>query len=369
MRILFVNSVRRTGGGVSSAVTLARGLAQSGHAVTLACNANGELRRRLLDDAALALAPIRFGPDVDPLAAFALARAIRRTGAEVALADRRKDVKLLLTARLFGARVPIVHRNGAPSVMRETRLYRFLWRRIHSMVVNSHAMHHRLLESSPWLAAVPITVVHNAVDTDRFRPRPERRMRVREELGIPADAFVIAFHGIFQPRKRLGLLMSAVARLPASLRARVLLIGAGPERAALEQHAKALGVLATFTGLRTDVPELLAACDVAAHLSSAEGLSNTVLEDLACGLPVVATDEHSHPEQIDDGVTGFLVPPDETAVADALLMLAEPGRRAMMAPAARETAETQFTVETMVQGYVDVLEKAKMDPNVALRAE
>jgi len=358
VRILFVNSVRRTGGGVSSAVTLARGLARSGHAVTLACNMNGELRRRLLDDTTLALAPIRFGPDVDPFAALALARAIRRTGAEVALADRRKDVKLLLTARLFGARIPIVHRNGAPSVMRETWLYRFLWRRIHGMVVNSNAMRHRLLESSPWLEAVPITVVHNAVDTHLFRPLPELRVRARQELGIPADAFVIAFHGIFQSRKRLGLLLSAVARVPEPQHAHVLLIGDGPERASLEQQARALGARATFTGLRTDVPELLAAADVAAHLSSAEGLSNTVLEDLACGLPVVATDEHSHPEQIDDGVTGLLVAPEPVAVADALRALAEPGTRAVMARAARATAETRFPVDTMVGEYIEVLRKA-----------
>ncbi len=355
MRIVFLNSVRGGGGGASSATTLARGLARAGHDVTMVCNAKGQLRHRLERDADVALAPVRMGPDFDPLAAFTLARLLRRARADVVLGDRRKDIKLLVLARVFGARTPIVHRHGAPSVLRSSWLYRFLWRRVRALIVNSDAMRSALLDAAPWLESLPIDVVHNAVDTDRFRPRPELRDAARSSLGIGEEVFLICAHGALQKRKRFDLLLRAVGRLRSDLQPVLLIVGDGPERRTLESLARALDVHAIFTGYRDDVPELLATGDVAAHVSGAEGFANSVLEALACGLPVVATDEHSHPEQIDDGITGFLVPPDAAALADALARLAEDrDGRVAMSRAARETAMTRFGINTMVLGYEHV---------------
>ena len=359
MRVLFVNSVRSRGGGVSSGHALARGLADAGHEVTVACNAAGELLGRLRTESGISVVPIRFGADYDPFAAHALARTARRARAEVALADRRKDVKLLIAARLFGPRVPIVHRHGAPSVLRDSIAYRMLWRRIQAMIVNSAAMRSALLRATPWLESIPIEVIPNGVDASTFRPLPERRDKARAALRIPAGAFVIAYHGTLQRRKRVDLLIRAVATMPPQLCSHLLLIGDGPDRRSLERLACSHDVNVTFTGARQDVADVLSAADAAAHLSSAEGFSNTVLEDMACGLPVVATDEHSHAEQIVDGVTGHLVAPEPFAVADALSALAsDPGGRALMGGAARETAARKYTIDGMVRRYWSVLSRA-----------
>lgn len=359
MRILFVNSVRGWGGGVSSALELARGLAAAGDEVTLACNAAGELRRRLRDQDAVRAAPVSSGPDFDPVSARVLARLVREHRADVAIADRRKDVKQLLIARMFGPGVPIVHRHGAPSTLRDALSYRLAWSRIAAMVVNSQAMRRALLDATPWLRDVEIHVVHNGVDSERFQPLPHLRAQTRAAQGIDENERVIAFHGILQPRKRVDLLVRAVSHLAPSDRPSLLIIGDGPERPALERLASELRVRALFTGLRDDVPQLLAAADAAAHLSAAEGFSNSVLEDLACGLPVIATDEHSHPEQIDPHITGLLVPPDAACLAEALrTLLADAPRLAAMARAARDTAVQRFSIASMVREYRDVLARA-----------
>jgi glycosyltransferase involved in cell wall biosynthesis len=353
VRILVLNSVRGGGGGLRSAVELARGLAGAGHDVQVACNRAGALARRLAEIPGAQSHPLRIGPDYDPLATLALARLLRSVRPDVAIADRRKDVNLLVAARALGPHVPIVHRHGAPSALRSGATYRFFWTRIQALVVNSRAMREVLVAGAPWLAALPIEVIPNGVDTARFRPLPERRTEVRHMLGLPPHAFVVAFHGVLQARKRVPLLLRAVAELGPE--ARVLLVGAGPDAEALAREAEALGVLATFTGLRDDVPDVLAAADAYVHLSAAEGFSNSVLEALACGLPVVASDEHSHREQVTDAC-GFLVAPRVAAVAAALRrLMGDVPLRKRLADGARVKAQSDFDLGAMVRAYERLL--------------
>ena len=358
MRILFLNSVSGGGGGVSATLTLVRGLARAGHHVTVACHARGELRRRLEERERLRIAPFRSGPDLDPLAAARIAGMIRDSRADIAIADRRKDVKTLILARTFGRSVPVVHRHGAPSSLRDGPTYRFFWRRVAAVIVNSDAMRLRLLRDAPFLDPHAILVIHNGIDTDLFRPLPRERAASRARLGLGADAFVVSYHGVLQPRKRVATLLEAVARLPAGREVRPLIIGDGPQRRELEDHAARLGVRAVFTGARLDLPPLLAAADVSVHLSAAEGFSNSVIEALACGLPVVASREHSHAEQVDEGRTGLLVAPEPDSVASALgRLLADPATVERLGTSARAEAARRFSTQDMVAAYAAALER------------
>ncbi len=114
-----------------------------------------------------------------------------------------------------------------------------------------------------------------------------------------------------------------------------------------------------FTGIREDIPELLSAADAAAHLSIAEGFSNSVIEAMACGLPVIASDATSHPEQVESGAQGILVPPgDWGSVADAIRWLhSDPTERQRLGKAARERAESEFSREGMLERYDRVLQE------------
>lgn len=237
--------------------------------------------------------------------------------------------------------IPLVHAHKAPHELRSTVVYRLLWLRgVCALAVPSQAMRALLLTMTPWLAAKPIFVIPNGVDTARYRPSPELREEVRRELGIPQDAFLVSYHGRVEERKNVGLLIRGVAQASASATVHSVIIGDGPKTDEVRALVGSLGTPAIFTGFRTDIPRLLSAADTAVHLSTAEGMPKSVLEAMACGLPVIASAATSHAEQIEDGVHGFLVTPGQAGlVAEAILKLVHaPAERTRMGQAARKRA-------------------------------
>jgi len=362
VHILFVNSARGLGGGLTSALDLARGLAHAGHAVTMVCHPQGEILRRLRGDERIAVLPIAIRAELNLWRVVQLRRAIRRVRPDVILGDKRKDVKISFWARGRSKTPAIVHRHGAPSPLRDGAVYRFVWPRLQAVVVNSEAMKRELLHRTPWLSGIPVQVIPNGKDLGHYRPMPEARASMRDSLGIRDDEYVACFHGSPQPRKRVGDLLEAAARLSGRLDVHVLIVGDGPDAAALREQAHKLGIRGTFTGPRTDIPALLSAADVSVHLSIAEGFSNSVVEALACGRPVIASRAHSHGEQVTDGHTGRLVPPgDIGALCDALLEYANPEVRRRADAAAREDAKARLGLDRMIDAYARVLEAAAVN--------
>lgn len=358
MRIVFVNSARGRGGGWTSAAELGLGLVEKGHEVTLACHPNSAIAQELQGTRELRLAPIAIRAELNPYRVLQLASLFRRVSPDLLVADKRKDLKLSVAGRQLAGGFPIVHRHGAPSPLKDSAVYRYVWgRKVQTLVLNSRVMRDRMLEEVPWLRRLAIHVIHNGKDPNQYRPRQELRAKMRSELGIPTDAFVASFHGMASPRKRVDLLVQAVAHLPRDLRALGLIVGGGPGLPEVRQLAGELEAPVVFAGIRRDIPEVLAAADVAVHLSTAEGFSNSVLEAMACALPLVVSDATSHPEQVVDGIHGVLVPPDEwRPVADAIRRLAaRPEERERMGRAARDRVVTEFSRERMVERYDQVL--------------
>ena len=363
MRILFVNSARPLAGGTTSACDLAAGLSERGHEVTVVVNPDSELLHGLAEHPAVRVAPLRLRSELNAWRAVRLSALLRRIRPDLVLADRRKDVKFSVAARVLlpdSRWIPVIHRHGAPSVLRDSAPYRFIWRRLQGVIVNSMTMRAALLSATPWLEPVGVCVVHNGKDTDRYRPMPELRNRSRAVLGVAPDAFVVCFHGVIQPRKNVDVLIDAVATLAGERSVTALIAGDGPQLPALREIAVARRAPVVFAGMRRDIPHVLAAADVSAHLSSAEGFSNSVIEAMACGLPVIASSASSHPEQIVDGVHGLLVPLRDTpAVAHAIRRLRDDdeGRR-RMGNQARDRTVTHFSLATMLDGYEAVFEQA-----------
>ena len=133
---------------------------------------------------------------------------------------------------------------------------------------------------------------------------------------------------------------------------RFVLIGEGTEEDALRRLAEAEGVsdAVVFAGYRGDARRLLPAFNILAAPSRDEGLSLSVLEAMACGIPAVASRLGGIPSLLIDGVTGLLIPPDDVpALTDALIrLLAEPEQAEAMGRAGRERVRTHFLQETML---------------------
>jgi glycosyltransferase involved in cell wall biosynthesis len=144
----------------------------------------------------------------------------------------------------------------------------------------------------------------------------------------------------------------------AGTRLRLAIIGDGMLREEAERllHSADAANLAWFAGERNDVPEIMRGLDLFVLPSLREGISNTILEAMASGLPVLATRVGGNPELIEHGETGLLVPPaDPLAMAEAMrTYLAEPGQLIRHGQAGRKRAEKEFSVKSMVDGYLAV---------------
>lgn len=223
------------------------------------------------------------------------------------------------------------------------------------------AEHHgRHLIENEGLPPEKVFVIPNGVDAQRFKPLPESGLAVRRQLGIRDQAPVVGIVAALRPEKNHEQFLRAAAltkrQLPDS---QFLVVGDGPLQPALKELAASLGIgnQVHFLGNRSDIPRLLAAMDVFALTSRNEANPVSILESLACGVPVVAPRVGSIPEMIQDEYTGYLVAPgdvDETANRWVEL-LSHSGLRLRFGLAGRELVVAKASLERMVAGYERLL--------------
>jgi glycosyltransferase involved in cell wall biosynthesis len=219
-------------------------------------------------------------------------------------------------------------------------------------VAAPHGKHLVEVEGFP---AAKVHVIPNGIDTKRFRPQP-RNEPLRSELQLAENDRAVAIVAALRPEKNHAMLLEAIAQVRQTLpNVKLLVVGEGPERGAIERRSADLGIADTVVmlGNRSDVPELLATADVFALSSHMEANPVSILEALACEVPVVAPHVGSIGETVRDGETGYLVAPgDAQAMAGRILDLLgnEPARR-RMGSAGRSLVIDHGSLENMVRGY------------------
>lgn len=195
-------------------------------------------------------------------------------------------------------------------------------------------------------------LIANGVDTVRFTPGP-----------APTGPFVIGTVGRLQAVKDQAALVEAFIRLRAlapaeAARLRLVIVGCGPLRAALAQQVADAGISdqVLLAGARSDIADLMRTFSVFALPSIAEGMPVTLLEAMACGLPVVASRVGGIPELVLENNTGLLVPPaDPQALAEALARyLQEPALAARHGGAGRARIEARYSIAAMLSGYTSL---------------
>ena len=211
-----------------------------------------------------------------------------------------------------------------------------------------------------------ISQIYNGVDSVRFRPAQTPRSQLGPPGFLDESSIVIGSVGRMAAVKDYPNLVHAFVRLlhqhpTLHDRLRLLIVGEGESRDTclrlLNQHG--VGQLAWLPGERADIPALMAAMDIFVLPSLGEGISNTILEAMATGLPVIATRVGGNPELVQEGITGQLVSPaDPDALAQALLGYArDTDRRHAHGRAARAVIDRQFSIPAMVQGYLSVYDR------------
>lgn len=275
-----------------------------------------------------------------------------------------------IAAHLAG--VPVVasalHSTGWPDGV--GRLNRLLtgWTDAFIGVADTHAVH---LVHNERFPAAKVNTIYNGVDCDRFAPQDASA--IRRELNIPGDAPIVGILAALRPEKNHELFLAGAKQIREAIPAvQFIVVGDGPKRVELERLATDLGIADAvhFVGSRSDVPALLAACDVVALTSHNEASPVSILEALACGVPVVASNVGSVRETVVDGETGRLFPIGDLAafVTATVDLLKSPADRQRLGAEGRRRVEARWSLDAMVRGYEQLIERiyaAKMAPAAA----
>jgi len=212
-----------------------------------------------------------------------------------------------------------------------------------------------------------VVVIPNGVEDLRTRTGA-LRSQYRQQLGLPPETLLFGSVAGLNRQKNLALLLRAAKKLPAHWPWRILLVGDGPERARLLALGQGLGLSdrLILLGERDDVEGWLAAMDIFVHTAKFEGMPNAVMEAMAMGLPVVASAVDGTRELIEDGVSGYLLPPgDVDAFAERIHGLIEdPEAAHRLGERAHHKVLERFGLSRMIQAY-DHLFRSLVTPESA----
>jgi glycosyltransferase involved in cell wall biosynthesis len=200
-----------------------------------------------------------------------------------------------------------------------------------------------------------IRVIENGIDLHKYDSN-ENKEAIRSKLGLHPTRQLIAMIARFHPVKDHAMAIRAFAQVTKkNEQADLLLVGDGPLRQDLELLVRELGITRRvhFLGVRSDVPQILQAVDIFTLTSVSEAASLTLLEAMACRLPVVVTAVGGNPEIVRDGIDGLLVPRgDDEAEARAILqLLNDPLKASAMGRAGRLRVEERYRLEQTVEQY------------------
>lgn len=341
MRILHTEASCGWGGQEIRILTEARGLIRRGHQIELVCPAEATLYAEApaygVPVHALPIGKKRLGP------LLAMRTFLRDHYFDLINTHSSTDSWLAaLACKSLADAPPIVRTRHLSTPVNRAAATRWLYEKgCAHVVVTGDALKKQLIRDNGY-PAEQLTSVPTGIDLERFCPQP--REAARAALGLRADLIYIGILATLRDWKGHTVLFDALAKLlPQHPNLRVLIIGDGPYRDRLDVHAETLGITnrLDFVGHRKDAERWLPAIDVFALPSwGDEGVSQALMQAMACALPIVTTPVGSLTEVIHDDKTGLIVPPrDAHALAGAIARLLDDSALAVrLGAAARELA-------------------------------
>ncbi len=209
--------------------------------------------------------------------------------------------------------------------------------------------------SLPAIKKNRIVPIPNGIPCENYTHLPDGKAS-RTELDIPDEALVLGFAGRMDPVKRIDLLLSAYKQVSSQFpQLWLLLVGEGKMKQAWQQHAEKLGIAGKviWAGFRQDMPRMMSAMDVYVQATGNEGLSLSILEAMAAGKPVIASQVGAANELLIHRQTGWLIPPGSIGhLVEAIqAAIQQPDLFFEIAKAARQKVLNSYSVNAMVTGY------------------
>jgi glycosyltransferase involved in cell wall biosynthesis len=354
LRVLHVEAGRHVHGGARQVLYLLEGLRAHGVDSVLACAAGSDVERAARGQGERVL-PLPMRGDLDPLLAWRLATIMRAERPDLVHLHSRRgaDVHGVLAARVIGIPIVISRRVDRPPT---PVIGRWAFTRSACVVAISQRIARTL--ASAGVRPEKIACVPSAVDPAPYA-QPAPRAHLVRACGLRDDDVVVAVVAQLAEHKGHRYLLEALPAIVAAVpRVRCVFFGRGSLGPALLAQAAALGVAerVVLAGFRTDLPALLGAVDAVVHPATSEGLGVALLEAAAAARPIVASAVGGIPEIVEDGRTGFLVPPrDPAALARAVVrVLTDAALARRLGDAARAHVTERHSVAAMVAGNLAV---------------
>jgi len=363
---LHVDTARSWRGGQNQVLLTVNGLREIGQRAALVAHPAGELRRRASEG--LELIPIAPRTEVDLTAAWRLSRVVRKLRPDVVHAHDPHGVAMAALALSFagGAPAPVlVASRRVDFHLKGNSLSRWKYRQVDCFITASEAIRQMLVADG--IPSSRTVTVHEGIDVEHAEAAA--RVNLHEAFWLPHHAPIVGNVAALVPHKGQRYLVDAahlvVQEVPD---ARFVILGEGELREHLERQVREyrLEKHVLLPGFRTDVLGCIKGFDLFVMSSVTEGLGTSLLDAMACGKPVVATDAGGIPEVVDQGVTGTLVPArDPRTMATAIVeLLSDESRRRAMGEAGLARVKARFTVERMVAATAKVYARAAGKPHV-----
>jgi glycosyltransferase involved in cell wall biosynthesis len=358
-KIFYLVDSLNVGGTETQAVELALRIQAAGYDVTLGClRAQGPLLQRL-EGSPVVVREFRPEGGIDtPAGIYQLLRLswfLKKEKFEIVHThDLWSNLLGVPAARLAGVRAIVSSRRDLAHFDWYQSKRRVWLRRIQNLggavLTNATPIRDALIADDGF-APEKLRVIHNGVDIEKFQTIGNRRDHLFP--GIGEGKIVVLVGNMHTDVKGHPWLIAAapevIREFPST---RFVLAGDGKQRADFEQQVANLGIARNFLflGRRADIAEILSSCDIAVLPSRAEGLPNAVLEYMAAGLPTVVSRVGGNAELIEDGVTGLLVPPENSSALSAALLklLRDPALARRIAGSGHEFTVRNFSFERLV---------------------
>jgi len=351
---LHIDTARTWRGGQSQVRYTVLGLRAIGHRAALVANPQGELFQRMSEG--LDLVPLAASSEIDLAAAWRLSRVLKQLRPEVIHAHDPGAVAMAAVALSIAAPSP------KPALFASRRIEfavgrnsfsRWKYSQVDCFLAISRAVRDRLIADH--VPASKVEIVHEGVDVERLVSLPAGNLHAA--LFLPTHSPIVGTIGALVPQKGHHMLVEAAAIVVKQVSdVRFVVLGEGELRPQLEKQIKHLHLErhVFLAGFRPDVLELLKDVDVFALSSTHEGMCTSLVDAMAAEKPAVATAVGGVPEVLEDGETGFLVPPrDAEALASRTVqLLRDKALRQHMGAAGLKRARRLFTVERMVEETV-----------------
>ncbi len=366
MNVLFVNSIGRKkfGGGEKWMIAAARGLADRGHGVFVA----GQSGSRLLDEAdraGLARKAWNVCIDYSPVQVWRMAQFFRSHQIDLLVCNLNKDVRTAgLASRLIGGPV-IIARHGVQLCGQRLR-HKWTLQHFADGVLTNTASIKGAYDGYGWFSPDFVHVVYNGVED-------KSGLRSQDFTMLYPGKKIIFSAGRLSEQKGFSFLIEAALVLKQRRQDLVFVVaGEGRLKEGLVRRIRQAGLEDDFhlIGYQRSIDPLLKGCDLFVLSSLFEGMPNVVMEAMACGKAVVATDVNGVRELMRDGETGRIVPPeDPAALADAIdALVSDPSAMDSYGRAGLDRVRTQFTVTGMIDNLESYFQQ-KIDKRKGVHAQ